>query len=64
MGSEGVVHAVADRVPELGLGHAAVQGEGGDQVDIVDAGLRGDVEHGLDDPLAHVGAAHRAAAGG
>ena len=58
MGSEGVVHAVADRVPELGLGHAAMQGEGGDQVDVVDAGLRGDVEHGLDDALAHVGAAH------
>ena len=55
---EGVVDAVADGVAQLGLGHPPVQGEGADQVDVVDAGLGGEVEHGLDDPLADVGPAH------
>jgi hypothetical protein len=41
-------------VAEFVLGHAPVQGEGCDQVDVIDAGLGGDVEHGLDDPLADV----------
>ena len=44
---------------QLGLGHAPVQGEGGDEVDVVDAGRGRQVEHRLDDPLAHVGPAHR-----
>ena len=57
-GLEGVVDAVADGVAQLGLGHPAVQGERGDQLDVVDAGLGGEVEHGLDDPLADVGATH------
>ena len=56
---EGVVDAVADGVAQLVLGHAAVQGERGDEVDVVDAGRGGQVEHGLDDALAHVGPAHR-----
>ena len=34
---EGVVDPVADGVAQLGLGHAPVQGEGGDEVDVVDA---------------------------
>ena len=55
---EGVIDAVADGVSQLGLAHAAVQGEGGDQLDVVDAGGRGQVEHGLDHPLADVGPAH------
>ena len=55
---EGVVDAVADGVAQLGLGHAAMQGEGGDEVDVVDAGLGGEVEDGLDDALADVGPAH------
>ena len=55
---ERVVHAVADGVAQLGLGHPPVQGEGADQVDVVDAGLGGEVEHGLDDALADVGPAH------
>ena len=59
MRGEGVVDAVADGVAQLGLGHAAVQGEGGDEVDVVDAGRGGQVEHRLDDPLADVGPAHR-----
>ena len=58
VGGEGVVDPVADGVAQLGLGHAAVQGEGGDDVDVVDAGLGRQVEHRLDDALAHVGAAH------
>ena len=37
---EGVVDAVADGVAQLGLGHAPVEGEGGDEVDVVDAGRR------------------------
>ena len=56
---ERVVHAVADGVAQLGLGHAPVQGQGGDQVDVVDARGRGEVEHRLDHALAHVGASHR-----
>ena len=64
MGGEGVVDAVADGVAQLGLGHAAVQGEGRDEVHVVDAGRGGQVEHRLDDPLADVGPAHRRAAGG
>ena len=59
VGGEGVVDAVADGVAQLGLGHAAVQGEGGDEVHVVDAGGGGQVEHGLDDPLADVGPLHR-----
>ena len=56
--SEGVVHPVADRVAQLVLGHAPVQGEGGDDLDVVDAGGGRRVEHRLDDALAHVGLAH------
>ena len=59
VGREGVVHAVADGVAQLGLGHAAVQGQRRDEVHVVDPGRRGQVEHGLDHPLPHVGPAHR-----
>ena len=52
---EGVVDPVAQGVAQLGLGHAPVQREGGDEVDVVDARLGGHVEHGLDDALADVG---------
>ena len=55
---EGVVDPIADGVAQLGLGHPAVQGEGGDEVDVVDSGLGGEVEDRLDDPLADVGTAH------
>jgi hypothetical protein len=58
VGGEGVVDPVTDGVAQLGLGHAPVQGEGGNDVDVVDAGLGRLVEHRLDDALAHVGAAH------
>ena len=58
MGGEGVVDAVAHGVAQLGLGHAPVQGQRRDDVDVVDAGRGRLVEHGLDDPLADVGAAH------
>ena len=51
--------AVAEGVAELGVGHPAVEGERGDQHDVVDAGLGGQVEDRLDHPLAHVGGAHR-----
>jgi hypothetical protein len=46
-------------VPQLGLGHAPVQRQGGDEVYVVDAGRRGLVEHGLDHALADIGPAHR-----
>ncbi len=55
---EGVVDAVAEHVPQLVLVHAAMQAEGGDDVDVVDPGLGGEVEHRLDDPLTVVGPAH------
>ena len=59
VGGERVEDAVAERVAELGVGHAAVEGEGGDEHDVVDAGLGRQVEDGLDHPLADVGGAHR-----
>ncbi len=58
LGGECVIDAVAHGVAEFVLGHAPVQGEGCDQVDVIDAGLGGDVEHGLDDPLADVRPTH------
>jgi hypothetical protein len=57
-GLEGVVDPVAEGVAQLGLGHPAVQGEGGDQDDVVDAGGGGEIEDGLDHPLTDVGTAH------
>ena len=56
---EGVVDPVAERVAQLVLGHAPVQGERGDQHDVVDARLGRHVEHRLDDHLADVGRLHR-----
>ena len=55
---ERVVDAVAEHVAQLVLVHPAVEAEGGDDVDVVDAGRGGEVEHRLDDPLAGVGRAH------
>ncbi len=55
---ERVVDAVTDRSPQLGLGHAPVQSERGDQLDVVDARVGRQVEHGLDDALADVGPLH------
>jgi hypothetical protein len=55
---ERVVDAVAQAVPQLGLGHAPVQCERRDQVYVVDADLGRDVEHRLDHALADVGSAH------
>ena len=55
---ERVVDAVTERVAQLVLVHPPVQAEGGDEVHVVDAGVGGEVEHGLDHPLAGVGAAH------
>ena len=46
-------------MPEFVLGHAAVDGQGGDEVDVVHAGLGGEVQDRFDDPLADVGTAHR-----
>ena len=45
VGGEGVVDPVAQGVAQLGLGHPAVQRQGGDQHDVVDAGLGRQVEH-------------------
>ncbi len=50
---------LADDRLDLGRGHPAVQRVGDDQLDVVDAGLGGAREDGLDDPLADVGQAHR-----
>ena len=50
--------AVAEGVAQLGIGHPAVQRQRRDQHDIVDAAGGGEIEDGLDHPLAHVGGAH------
>ena len=55
---EGVEDAVAQGVAQLGVGHAAVQRQRGDEHDVVDAGFGGELEHLLDHQLAYVGAAH------
>ena len=57
--SERVVHAIAERVAQLGLGHPAVQGERGDDVHVVDSRIGREVEHCFDHALTHVGTAHR-----
>ena len=40
VGGEGLVDPVAQGVAQLGLGHPAVQGQGGDEHHVVDAGRR------------------------
>ncbi len=57
-GLERVVDAIAECVTELELVHAAVQGERGDQLHVVDPGVGRHRQYLLDDPLAQVGAAH------
>ena len=57
-GGECVVGPVAHYVAQLGLGHAPVQGQRGDDMDVVHPGGRGHLQHLLDDHLADVGAAH------
>ena len=59
LGANGVVDPVTDGMAELGLGHAAVQRECRDQMDVVDAGLGRQVEHGFDDALTDVRSTHR-----
>ena len=59
VGGEGVVDPVAQGVAQLGLGHAAVERQGGDQHHVVHPGGRRQVEHLLDDELADVGGLHR-----
>ena len=56
---ERVVHPVADGVAQLHLGHPAMQRQRRDDVDVVDPGLRRQIEHRLDHPLTDVGATHR-----
>ena len=58
VGGEGVVDPVTEGVAQLVLGHAAVQSQCGNELDVVDAGLRRHVEHGLDHHLADVGRLH------
>ena len=58
VGLERVEDPSSERVPQLVVVHASVQGERGDQHDVVDRGFGREVEHGLDDALAYVGRAH------
>ena len=53
-----VVDAIAERVAQLVLVHPPVQTQRGDDVDVVDACVSGEIEHCLDDSLAVVGRAH------
>jgi len=55
VGSEGVVDPVPERVAQLGLGHAPVQGEGRHEHDVVHAGRRRHLEDLFDHHLADVG---------
>ena len=56
---EGFVDPIAEGVAQLALGHAPVEGQSSDELDVVDTCGRGHVEHFLDDPLADVGPLHR-----
>ena len=58
VGSKGVEDPVPESVPELGLGHAAVQAQSRDQHDVVDTGGGRHFEHFFDDPLPVVRASH------
>ena len=51
--------AVAEGVAELGIGHAAVEGECRDEHHVVHACLRGEIEYRFDHALARVGGLHR-----
>jgi hypothetical protein len=52
-------HPLTDDVAQLLRGHPAVQRVRRDQLDVVDAGVGGHLQHLLDDALTHVGLAHR-----
>jgi hypothetical protein len=58
VGVEAVEHPRPHGAPELRRGHAAVQRERGDQVDVVDSGPVGVLQHALDHALADVRRAH------
>ena len=51
--------AVADDVPQLVVGHAAVQAERGDDVQVIDARLRGHVDDLFHHQLPDIGRGHR-----
>ncbi|CAB4723496.1 unannotated protein [freshwater metagenome] len=56
---EGAEDPLPHDVLQLRGGHPPVQRVGRDDLDVVDAGRRGQGQHLLDDPLADVGSAHR-----
>ena len=55
---ECVVDAIPDGVAQLVLRHPPVEGEGGDEVHVVDAGISRHVEHGFDHALADIRSTH------
>ncbi len=56
---EGVEDPLPERVSQLVVGHAAVEGERRDEHDVVDSRLGRQVEYGLDDALADIRRLHR-----
>ena len=52
---EGVIDAIAEGVTQLVLGHAAMQRQRSDEVNIIDTGCCGHIENLLDDALPNVG---------
>ncbi len=59
VGPEGAEDAVADDVADLVGRHPAMQAQGGDEVDVLHARLRGHVDDLFHDQLANVGRGHR-----
>ena len=55
---EGVIDAIAEGVTQLVLGHAAMQRQRSDEVNIIDTGCCGHIENLLDDALPNVGLPH------
>ena len=55
---EGVDDPIAEHVTQLVFVHPAMEAERGDDVNVVDAGLGGEIEDRLDNALAVVGAFH------
>ena len=58
VGSKRFIHPISDGVTKFGLGHSSVQGQCGNDVNIIHAGFGRHIEHRLDDSLANIRPTH------